>query len=148
MSTPTTTVSSQESIENDVPAILVKDGIDQTDFSHENIPCAHIPDVIAGFDNTRSWCRRMVNTENNSATLISQIPGEGNRLHYHPEWNEWWYIIQGQWRWEIDGTEMIVKEGDLVFIAKGKRHRVTAIGDVPAIRLAVSRADVPHIYPS
>jgi quercetin dioxygenase-like cupin family protein len=88
----------------------------------------------------------MVDTENNSATLISQMPGEGNRMHYHDNWNEWWYILDGEWEWIVEGKEIIVKKGDLVFIEKGKRHKITAIGEVPAIRLAVSRADVNHIY--
>jgi quercetin dioxygenase-like cupin family protein len=75
------------------------------------------------------------------------LPGEGNRLHYHPDWNEWWYIIEGQWQWEIEGEKIIVKKGDVVFIPKGRKHRIEAIGDTPAIRLAVSRADVAHVYP-
>ena len=140
-------VALSEHAEMDVPAILKKDGVMISDFSHENTPLSNIPEIIAAMPKDQSWCRRMVNTENNSATLICQIPGEGNRLHYHPNWNEWWYIVQGQWQWEIEGQKHIVKQGDFVFIQKGKRHRITAIGDGPAIRLAVSRADVPHVYP-
>ncbi len=136
-----------ERVEVDVPEILKKDGVMISDFSHENTPLSSIPHIVAEMPKDQSWCRRMVNTENNSATLIAQMPGHGNRLHYHPNWNEWWYIVQGQWQWEIEGENYIVKQGDFVFIEKGKRHRVTAIGDGPAIRLAVSRADVPHIYP-
>ena len=36
--------------------------------------------------------------------------------------------------------------GDIVLIEKGKRHKITAVGTKPAIRLAVSRADVDHVY--
>jgi quercetin dioxygenase-like cupin family protein len=93
-----------------------------------------------------SWSKRLVNTENNSATLISQIPGEGNRRHYHPNWNEWWYIVDGVWEWEIEGEVKRVKKGDVVFIGKNRLHKITAVGDKPAIRLAVSREDVEHIY--
>ena len=134
--------------EVDVPTILVKDGVEQCYFAHENTPKVHIPDIIANMDNIKSWCWRLVNTENNSATLISQMPGEGNRLHFHPEWNEWWYIIKGIWKWTIEGKEFLVKEGDFIFIEKGKRHKILAVGDGPSIRLAVSRADVPHVYPN
>ena len=42
---------------------------------------------------------------------------------------------------------MIIKEGVLVFIAKGKRHCTTAVEKHPAVRLAVSRGDVAPIYP-
>lgn len=138
--------SHQEEV--DVPSILHKDGVEQCDFAHENTPRVHIPDIIESMDNKKSWCWRLINTENNSATLISQMPGEGNRLHYHPNWNEWWYIVKGTWQWTIDGKELRVKEGDFIFIEKGKRHKILAVGDGPAIRLAVSRADVPHIYPN
>ena len=137
----------QHRSETDVPQILKKDGVELWDFDHENQGLSNIDEVIANMDNSVSWCRRMVNTESNSATLISQLPGEGNRLHYHPDWNEWWYIVKGQWKWEIEGQEYLVKKGDLVFIEKNKLHRITAVGNEPAVRLAVSRGDVAHVYP-
>lgn len=132
--------------EVDVPAILKIDGVVQSDFTKENMSIVALEKLIASKDNTRSWCHRLVNTENNSATLISQLPGEGNRLHYHPDWNEWWYIVEGKWIWEIEGKEFEVKKGDVVFIEKGKWHKITATGNSPAIRLAVSKDKVPHIY--
>ena len=116
------------------------------DFNNENLPLSDIEEIIENEDNSVSWCRRIVNTENNSATLISQLPGEGNRLHYHPNWNEWWYIIKGQWQWQINQSKMTVKEGEMVFIPKNTWHKITAIGDKPAVRLAVSREDVEHVY--
>jgi len=133
--------------EVDVPNIMEKDGIYNMDFESENQLLINIDEIIASKDKTRSWCQRVINTENNSATLIAQLPGEGNRLHYHPNWHEWWYIIDGTWKWEIEGKEYIAKKGDLILMEKGKLHRITAIGDKPAIRLAVSRDLVPHIYP-
>lgn len=133
--------------EVDVLSILKKDGIKDNDLFDSNKPLVNIGDIIKNLGYSRSWSKRIINTENNSATLICQVPGEGNRLHYHPDWNEWWYIVKGTWKWEIEGKEFVVKKGDIVFIEKNKRHKVTAIGDRPAIRLAVSRQDVTHIYP-
>ena len=75
------------------------------------------------------------------------MPGEGNRRHYHPDWNEWWYILKGQWSWEIDGEKYTVKKDDFVFIPKGVIHQITATGEGQSIRLAVSRDDVIHTYP-
>lgn len=134
--------------EADVPSILKIDGIGQSDFTRENEPLVNIAELINLKDNDVSWCHRLVNTESNSATLISQLPGEGNRLHFHPDWNEWWYIVDGSWIWQIEGVETIVNKGDFVFMLKNKRHKITATGDKPAIRLAVSRADVAHVYPN
>ncbi len=134
-------------VETEVPAIMKRDGVMQNDFGHENLLLVNLDEIIARQDNSRSWCYRIINTENNSATLICQLPGERNRLHYHPNWNEWWYIVDGEWEWEIENKKFIVKKGDVVFIEKNKLHRITAIGNKPAVRLAVSKDLVPHIYP-
>ena len=133
--------------ESDVPSILRKDGVIDNDLFDANKEIININDIIKSFKGNTSWSKRVINTENNSATLICQMPGEGNRRHYHADWNEWWYIVDGKWEWEIEGKAIIVSKGDIVFIEKGKRHKITAIGDKPAIRLAVSREDVAHIYP-
>lgn len=135
-------------VEADVPLILKRDGVLQSDFSRENQPVTNLAELLRAKDSSVSWCYRVVNTESNSATVISQLPGEGNRLHYHPDWNEWWYILKGEWEWFVDGEALKIKQGDLVFIPKGIRHKITAVGDGPAVRLAVSRADVAHVYPN
>jgi CMP-N-acetylneuraminic acid synthetase/quercetin dioxygenase-like cupin family protein len=132
--------------EFDVPSILRSDGVEHHDFSHENCPVVSLDEIIASKDNTKSWSHRLINTEYNSATLISQLPGEGNRLHYHDDWHEWWYIVKGAWEWEIDGEKLLVRQGDVVSIDKNKWHKITAVGTTPAIRLAVSKDKVAHIY--
>ena len=132
-------------IEVDVPSILKKDGVEKNDLHNCNNEIVSLPNIIEK-NGKSSWSKRLVNTENNSATLISQMPGEGNRRHYHPDWNEWWYIVDGEWEWEIEGEVKRVKKGDVVFIEKNRLHKITSVGNKPAIRLAVSREDVEHIY--
>ncbi len=73
-------------------------------------------------------------------------PGEGNRLHYHYDWDEWWYIIEGEWEWLIEGVNKTIKQGEIVFIERNRKHKITAKGNKMAIRLAVSRYDVDHVY--
>ena len=131
--------------ESDVPYILKEDGVVKDDYEHENQVVTNIDDVLND-EEAGSWMRRIVNTESNSCCLISQNPGEGNRRHYHPNWNEWWYIVDGEWDFELEGTIHRVKKGDIVFIPKNHWHQITCVGDKPAIRLAVSRGDVAHVY--
>ena len=139
--------ASNDTVEVEVPDILKKDGVIENHLDEANKFCINLRDVFSKFDGKSSWSYRLVNTENNSATIISQMPGEGNRLHYHPSWNEWWLILDGEWKWEIEGEVKTVVKGDVVFIPAGKKHKITAAGISPAVRLAVSRADVPHVYP-
>jgi quercetin dioxygenase-like cupin family protein len=135
-----------QKIETDVPSILKSDGVINNNLMDANKEVVNVGSIIESHDSSVSWSHRVVNSDSNSATIISQLPGEGNRRHYHPNWNEWWYILEGEWIWEIEGKEFTIKKGDVVFIEKGKVHKITAGGDKPAIRLAVSREDVPHIY--
>ncbi|MBI4308995.1 MAG: cupin domain-containing protein [Candidatus Omnitrophica bacterium] len=133
-------------VEKDVKTILTSDGISDIDFLKENQLMVNLKEIIAHHDNGKAWTRRLINTESNSATLISQLPGEGNRLHHHNDWNEWWYIVAGEWEFEIEGVKHMVKEGDVVLIEKNKWHKITAKGKRPAVRLAVSKDKVGHIY--
>ena len=132
--------------EIDVPSILAKDGVKNNDLFDANKEVVNLKDLIAKMDSDVSWSKRVIDTENNSMTLISQMPGEGNRKHYHPEWNEWWYIVAGEWEWEIEGEIRKVKKDDIVFMEKNRVHKITASGSELAIRMAVSRSDVVHVY--
>jgi CMP-N-acetylneuraminic acid synthetase/quercetin dioxygenase-like cupin family protein len=136
-----------EHSEVNVPSILYKDGVKYNNLHDCNKEIININNIREMNDSSKSWSHRVVNTENNSATIIHQQPGEGNRRHYHPDWNEWWYIIAGEWNWEIDGVVKKIRKDDIVFIKKGVPHRIEATGTNPAIRIAVSREDVVHVYP-
>lgn len=136
-----------EHIEVDVRSILEKDGLKKNDLYNVNREIVNLQEIINEKGKSKPWSKRVIDTDNNSATILAQLPGEGNRLHYHPDWNEWWYIIDGEWEWEIEGKKKIIKKGDIVFMEKGRKHKITAVGNEIAIRLAVSRSDVAHIYP-
>jgi CMP-N-acetylneuraminic acid synthetase/quercetin dioxygenase-like cupin family protein len=135
-----------ERSEVDVPSILVKDGIEVNDLFDVNNEVVALSSVLNTMPKDKSWSKRLVDTESNSMTVICQMPGEGNRRHYHPDWNEWWYIVEGEWEWEIEGNIKKIVEGDIVFMEKNRKHKITASGSRRAIRMAVSRSDVAHVY--
>ena len=136
----------KEHSEVDVPTILKVDGVEHFDFEDENQVLQNYDEIVKANEKYSSWVKRIVNTESNSMCLISQMPGEGNRAHYHSDWNEWWFILDGEWEWNVEGEKKIVKKGDFVFMPKNTVHKITAAGTGPAVRMAVSRADVAHIY--
>jgi CMP-N-acetylneuraminic acid synthetase/quercetin dioxygenase-like cupin family protein len=132
--------------EVDVPSILIKDGVEINDLFDVNKEVAKLSEILEKMPTDKSWSKRVVDTESNSMTIISQMPGEGNRRHHHPDWNEWWYIVEGVWEWEIEGEIKKIYAGDIVFMKKNRKHKITAAGTSRAIRMAVSRADVAHVY--
>ena len=129
-----------------VPNVMKDDGVDGTSLGKENQTVTNVPELMNSMSSDKSWYKTLINTENNSCTVVNQMPGEGNRRHFHAKWNEWWYILRGKWLFQIGDESHEVVSGDLVFIEKGNKHCITALGDSIASRLAVSRYDVEHIY--
>jgi len=129
-----------------VPRILKMDGVGFSNFDEANQEKTNVYALIEKYGTSTSWSYTLADSESNSATLICQLPGEGNRMHHHPSWNEWWFIIDGEWEWNIEGKKVRIKKGDFIFMEKNRKHKITAIGEKAAIRIAVSRYDVEHVY--
>ena len=126
--------------------ILNEDGVVNNNMFSFNKEKVSIEKIIKSNSKTESWSHMVINSPSNSATLIAQIPGEGNRMHYHHDWDEWWYIVKGKWEWLVEGVKKEINAGEIVFIERNRIHKITAIGNEMAIRLAVSREDVDHVY--
>ena len=136
----------EEIYDSNVDRILAGDGVSVNNQDSFNLEKVDINKIINKYGRKKSWSHTVINSQSNSATLIAQMPGEGNRMHYHHDWDEWWYIIDGEWEWMIEGIPKIIKKGEVVFIARNRKHKITATGGKMAIRLAVSRYDVDHVY--
>ena len=131
-------------VESNVPDILAKDGVKENDLFDVNNEVADIVKLVDSKEGG-SWSKRVIDSASNSMTLICQDKGGCNRLHKHYNWDEVWWILRGEWKFEIEGRERVVSAGDIVFIERGKKHRITSLQD-GSIRFAVSRSDVPHVY--
>ena len=136
----------QEVFDANRQRVLLEDGVINNDMNSFNKEIASAYKIIDKNSEDECWSHTLVNSPSTCATLIAQMPGEGNRMHYHSDWDEWWLIMKGSWNWHVEGQDIIVKEGDVVFIERYKKHKITAIGPGQSIRLAVSREDVDHIY--
>jgi CMP-N-acetylneuraminic acid synthetase/quercetin dioxygenase-like cupin family protein len=132
--------------DSDRERILNEDGVKSNTLHEFNREVTDVNEIIKKNGQQSSWSHTLVNSESTCSTLIAQMPGEGNRMHYHPDWDEWWYIVEGEWEWNIEGKPKKVVKGDVVFINRNRKHKITAIGEKMAIRLAVSRSDVDHVY--
>lgn len=59
----------------------------------------------------------------------TRVKQGGPNLHLHPEQDEWWYILEGEFRIKVGDQLYEVKAGDSVFGPKGIPHAFTKIGD-------------------
>ena len=58
-------------------------------------------------------------------------PNSGPPLHLHQREDEWWYILDGNFLFEIDGNSVHAGPGDTVFAPRGSRHTFQNIGTIP-----------------
>tara|TARA_B100001063_G_C16773606_1_gene563376 strand:+ start:2008 stop:2442 length:435 start_codon:yes stop_codon:yes gene_type:complete len=141
-------ITKKKTVNNEVnvPKILKKDGVENVITKYENKKIVNYKKIQNIFKDKKNWAYRIVNTKSNSATLISQRPGKGNRRHFHANWDEWWFILKGKGIFEFENKKQFVKRGDFVLIKRNNIHMITATGNTDFVRLAVSRADVIHSY--
>lgn len=59
-------------------------------------------------------------------------PLGGPPLHRHSKQDEWWYILEGRYRFEVDGQTIYADAGDTVFAPRGSRHTFQNIGTQPS----------------
>ena len=133
--------------DKDVVQVLRDDGVNNVVIGDlENVSTTSIDELIDKMG-TGSWAVRLVYNEKFGGVVIQQQPGEGNRLHYHPDADECWVIMSGKWEWYIEGegTNTVTKN-DIVVVRKNVKHKITCIGDEPGIRFAVTAPDVDHVY--
>jgi mannose-6-phosphate isomerase-like protein (cupin superfamily) len=133
--------------DKDLVQVLSDDGVNNVVIGDlENVSTTSIDELI-NMMGTGSWAVRLVYNEKFGGVVIQQQPGEGNRLHYHPDADECWVIIGGKWEWYIEGEGTnIVTKNDIVVVRKNVKHKITCIGDEPGIRFAITAPDVNHVY--
>lgn len=133
--------------DNDVSRVLKEDGVSKVILKEfENFSTVKLGAIKRALPDG-SWAVRVVYNKIFGGVLIKQLPGEGNRLHYHPDADECWIILEGKWEWFIEGEGIKkVSRNDIVVVRQGTKHKITCIGKKPGIRLAITKPDVNHVY--
>jgi len=135
---------------DNVKKVLKEDGVKQSlieqghDF--ENLSTINVKTLENNLKFKDSWAVRVIYNDRFGGVVIKQNPGEGNRLHYHPDTDECWVILEGEYEWQIENEVKKVLAGDIVVVKANTWHKITAIGNKPSVRLAITKPDVEHIY--
>ena len=135
--------------DSDVKRVLAEDGLNADSLgifhNYEN-ECVNLSDLRKAHGDG-SWAVRIAYNDRFGGVVIQQQPGEGNRKHYHPDADENWVIMDGEWEWWIEGVgTKKVKTGDIIVVPKKVWHHIKCIGDKPGVRYAVTAPDVNHVY--
>ena len=137
------------SSDTDVVRVLNNDGIKNIDWEmmikFENNTTVSLNEVRKEVG-MGSWAVRIAYNKSFGGVMIQQQAGEGNRKHYHPDADENWVILDGEWEWWIEGVgKQIVKKHDIVVVPVGVPHLIKCLKG-PGVRYAITKPDVKHVY--
>ena len=103
-----------------------------------------VSDVVAKHGDP-PWAERILHDGRNDAVLICDVPGAENDPHVHPDFVEWWIVLQGEMVWEIgDYPPVRATKGDVVMAPKGQRHAIKTVGTENSLRLGVTMPGSNH----
>jgi mannose-6-phosphate isomerase-like protein (cupin superfamily) len=136
--------------ETDVVKVLKDDGLKDIDWAtlekYQNATTTNLDDLRDEFGRWTSWAVRIAYNDFFGSVLINQLSGEGNRKHYHPDADENWVILDGEWEWWIEGQgTKKVFQNDIIVVPKGVPHLITCVKG-PGARYAITKPDVNHVY--
>jgi quercetin dioxygenase-like cupin family protein len=128
-------------------SVLKDDGVDNTDITkYQNCSTVNLQELREDLG-MGSWAVRIAYNELFGGVVIQQHPGEGNRKHFHPDADENWVILDGEWEWWIEGIgTQRVKKNDIIVVPKNTWHQIKCVGDSVGVRYAITRPDVNHVY--
>jgi len=68
----------------------------------------------------------------------TRVKAGGPNLHVHPDQDEWWYILEGEFRIKVGEQIYDVKTGDSVFGPRGVPHTFTKVGESGVGRMLIT----------
>lgn len=93
------------------------------------------PAEVRPWAETCGQIRCLIEEKDGAAGEVHQVQIQEARLHYHKRTDEFYYIIAGQGTMVLDGEEIALHPGVVVYVPRGVRHK--ARGDLTVLLVCV-----------
>jgi quercetin dioxygenase-like cupin family protein len=111
-------------------------------------PWTKLADLKARHAHERGWRELVVDDGRLTAEYIAAAPGTKTEPKMHPDTREWFAVVDGEVRVDIEGQPPIVAtRGSLVNIPRQTLYSVATTGDAPSLRFVVNVARAKTLYP-
>lgn len=111
-------------------------------------PHTKLADLKAKYKGQANWREVIVNDDHLRSEYIQDAPGTKVSRRYHPDTREWWVVMDGQIRFDIEGQDSLVaKKGSMVQVPAQTTYSMETIGDQPSLRFETNIAKAKTLYP-
>ena len=88
--------------------------------------------------------RTLIEERHQAAGEIHHLEITDARLHYHERTDEFYYILSGQGRMQLDDREIELHEGVVVYVPRGTKHR--AWGDLKVLVVCIPAGVLQDVH--
>jgi mannose-6-phosphate isomerase-like protein (cupin superfamily) len=111
-------------------------------------PHTKLAEVKAMNAGKKAWRYEVVDDDHLHAAYIQAPAGSKVARRFHPDTREWWVILDGRIRFEIEGQEPFVAvKGSMVQVPMQTIYSMETVGDLPSLRFEVNVAKAHTLYP-
>jgi quercetin dioxygenase-like cupin family protein len=112
-------------------------------------PWTRLADLKAAHRGETSWRELLVDDGRLTAEYVAAAPGARVSQRFHPDTREWFAVVEGQVRVEIEGQPpFVATRGSLVNIPRLTIYSLETIGPTPSLRFIVNVAGAKTAYPA
>ncbi|MHB1556612.1 MAG: cupin domain-containing protein [Isosphaeraceae bacterium] len=102
------------------------------------------PADVEPWAETCGQIRPLVEEQDGAAAEIHHVEIHDARLHYHEHTDEFYYIIDGQGTMILDGEEIELHRGVVVYVPRGVRHK--AVGQLTVLTVCIPRGVLHDVH--
>lgn len=88
--------------------------------------------------------RCLIEEKDRAAAEVLLVEIRDAKLHYHERTDEFYYVIDGQGTMTLDGTEIDLHPGVVVYVPRGVRHK--ASGKLTVLVVCVPRGVLSDVH--
>ena len=93
------------------------------------------PSEVQPWAETCGQIRCLIEEKDGAAGEVHHVQIQDARMHYHERTDEFYYVIAGQGVMVLDGEEVELHPGVVVYVPRGVRHK--AVGELTVLVVCV-----------
>jgi mannose-6-phosphate isomerase-like protein (cupin superfamily) len=88
--------------------------------------------------------RPLIEEADGAAAEVHHVTIDHAKLHYHERTDEIYYVIEGEGTMVLDGEEIELHEGVVVYVPRGVRHK--AVGKLTVLTVCIPRGVLNDVH--
>lgn len=103
-----------------------------------------VPADVAPWAETCGQIRPLIAEDDGAAAEVHHVEIDGAKLHYHAQTDEIYHVIAGQGTMTLDGQDVELHPGVVVYVPRGVRHK--AVGQLTILVVCIPAGVLHDIH--